>query len=124
MNIAYNWNAVVTGLLPGAQEAFRDVQLLVVNVIVYSLGLGLLFCLAHPVCRALIAAQGGKRREKNSPSSRDRQAPRPKLQASVARLSSEAGAASTTRKPPKLAASATTGRGCSGGACGWESMRP
>ena len=49
LNIAYNYNAIVAGLDPAVQAAFRDRLLLVVNVIVYSSGIVIMVCAAWPV---------------------------------------------------------------------------
>ena len=60
VNIYYNWAAVVSTLPKQAQGIFLDRQIMSLNVITYSLGIGICVAIAWPVLRAFRRLRRGE----------------------------------------------------------------
>lgn len=60
INIAYNLNAIFDALSIAEQELFVNVQLLIVNLLAYLIGTGLLVTLLWPILRGVQATRSGK----------------------------------------------------------------
>ncbi|MBL9125565.1 MAG: serine/threonine protein kinase [Planctomycetaceae bacterium] len=60
VNIYYNWAAVVATLPPQARSIFRDRQIMTLNVITYSLGIGICILTAWPVLKAFARLRRGE----------------------------------------------------------------
>ncbi|MBI3465137.1 MAG: serine/threonine protein kinase, partial [Planctomycetes bacterium] len=63
-NIRYNWTEIIRDLNTPAQEVFQNIQLAVVNVTAYSIGITLAVVAAWPVLNAIRALSRGRQIER------------------------------------------------------------